>query len=260
MAVYSRGTQPSADKRGDFMAVRHHSTVSPPLMFIIVIVAIIFVMSVFFRVSDIEVAGNTHYSDMEIIRAIDIEEGDNLFFFDRFAAISRVFAKLPYIEEVTVTRKLPSKVTIEVTESTALAYIALGDEMWTLDHNCKVLGKAAPKEVGTLVRVEGIDPGTLLIGEPLTTSSGDTETVEWLADILSQIQDRGLSVGTSLVEFISSKDIQLSWGGRFTVKLGDASDIEHKFGMLVSVLGKLGAEDVGLIDLSSGNKAHFMSE
>ncbi len=104
---------------------------SGPMMFFLVIVAVIFVMSVFFRVSDIQVEGNTHYTDEEIIRAIDIEEGDNLFFFDRFAALSRVFAKLPYVEEVSVERKLPNKVTITVKESQALAYIVLGDEDWT---------------------------------------------------------------------------------------------------------------------------------
>ena len=112
---------------------------SGPMMFFLVIVAVIFVMSVFFRVSDIQVEGNTHYTDEEIIRAIDIEEGDNLFFFDRFAALSRVFAKLPYVEEVSVERKLPNKVTITVKESQALAYIVLGDEDWTIDHSCKVL-------------------------------------------------------------------------------------------------------------------------
>ena len=71
------------------------SSLSGPIMFFLVVVAVIFVMSVFFRVSDIQVRGNSHYTDEEIIRAIDIEEGDNLFFFDRFAALSRVFAKLP---------------------------------------------------------------------------------------------------------------------------------------------------------------------
>ena len=57
---------------------------SGPLMFFIIIVSVVFVLSVFLRVSDIRVEGNSHYTDEEIIRAIDIEEGDNLFFFDRF--------------------------------------------------------------------------------------------------------------------------------------------------------------------------------
>lgn len=259
MANY-RSTQPPADKRGDFIKPRRHSSISAPLMFIVVIVATIFVMSVFFRVSDIEVTGNTHYTDEEIIRAIDIEQGDNLFFFDRFAAISRVFAKLPYIEEVSVVRKLPNKVTIEVVESTALAYIKLGDERWTLDHNCKVLGKAADGETGQLVEVSGITPGTLLIGEQLTTADGDTAVVEQLAEVLYQIQERGLTSYISLVDITDTNDVQLSYAGRYTVKLGNSSGTEHKFGMLVSVVAKLGAEDVGLIDLSDGTTAHFMSE
>ena len=259
MANY-RSAQPPADKRGDFMKPRRRSNISAPLMFVVSIVAIIFVMSVFFRVSDIRVTGNTHYTDEEIIRAIDIEEGDNLFFFDRFAAISRVFAKLPYIEEVSVVRKLPDKVTIEVTESTALAYIKLGDEKWTMDHNCKVLGKAANNETGQLVQVNGISPGTLLIGEQLTTAEGNTEMVEYLAEILYQIQERGLTADISEVEFISPSDAQLSYGGRFTVKLGNSGKTEYKFGMLVTVIGKLGSGDVGFIDLSDGNTAHFMSE
>ena len=75
-------------------------------MFFLVVVATIFVMSVFFRITNIQVEGNSHYTDEEIIRAIDIEEGDNLFFFDRFAALSRVFAKLPYVEEVSVERRM----------------------------------------------------------------------------------------------------------------------------------------------------------
>lgn len=259
MANY-RSTQPPADKRGDFIKPRRHSSISAPLMFIVVIVATIFVMSVFFRVSDIEVTGNTHYTDEEIIRAIDIEQGDNLFFFDRFAAISRVFAKLPYIEEVSVIKKLPNKVTIEIVESTALAYIKLGDERWTLDHNCKVLGKAADGETGQLVEVSGISPGTLLIGEQLTTADGDAAVVEQLAEVLYQIQERGLTSYISLVDITDTNDVQLSYAGRYTVKLGNSSGTEHKFGMLVSVVAKLGAEDVGLIDLSDGTTAHFMSE
>ena len=145
-------------------------------MFFLVVVAVIFVMSVFFRVSDIQVRGNSHYSDEEIIRAIDIEEGDNLFFFDRFAALSRVFAKLPYIDEVSVERSLPNKVIITVSESQALAYIVLGEEKWTIDHSCKVLGKANDDELQGLIPIEGISPGTLMIGEPLERPRTATRT------------------------------------------------------------------------------------
>ena len=256
--AYAHSNQPPADKHSEYMRPRRHSSISAPLMFVIVEVALIFVMSVFFRVSDIEVNGNVHYTDSEIIRAI--EEGDNLFFFDRFAALSRVFAKLPYIEEVTVERKLPNKVIIDVTESTALAYITLGDENWTIDHNCKVLGKAAGDEVSNLITIRGISPGTLLIGEPMQTENGDTAVVEYLAEVLTQIEERGLAANVSEIDFTDKTAVTFQYGGRLTVNIGGSSNVEYKFGMFVAVLDKLSVEDVGYLNLSDGATAHFMSE
>ena len=224
------------------------SSFSGPIMFFLVIVAVIFVMSVFFRVSDIQVVGNSHYSDEEIIRAIDIEEGDNLFFFDRFAALSRVFAKLPYVDEVTVERSLPNRVIITVTESQALAYIVLGEEKWTIDHNCKVLGKANDDELRGLIPIEGISPGTLMIGETLETADKDEKIVGYIAEVLDQL---------GRVDFSDPKHVEFTYQDKFTVRIGDASRVEHKFGMLVSVLSQLMEGDVGIINVEDGNTARF---
>ena len=233
------------------------SSLSGPIMFFLVIVAVIFVMSVFFRVSDIQVRGNTHYTDEEIIRAIDIEEGDNLFFFDRFAALSRVFAKLPYIDEVTVERSLPNRVIITVTESQALAYIVLGEEKWTIDHSCKVLGKANDDELGGLIPIEGISPGTLMIGEPLQTADGDTDIVDYIAEVLFQLEARGLYSGVGRIDFSNPRQVEFTLRDKYTVRIGDSSNVEYKFGMLMSVLSQLMEGDVGIINVSDGNTAHF---
>ena len=78
-------------------AKKRRGGLSGALMFVIIVVAAIFVMSVSFRVENIQVVGNNHYSASEIINAIDIEEGDNLSCFVRVAAITRVFAKPPCV-------------------------------------------------------------------------------------------------------------------------------------------------------------------
>ena len=232
-------------------------SLSGPIVFFLVIIAVIFVMSVFFRVSDIQVNGNMHYTDEEIIRAIDIEEGDNLFFFDRFAALSRVFAKLPYIDEVSVERSLPNRVIITVTESQALAYIVLGEEMWTIDHNCKVLGKANEDELEGLIPIDGIDPGTLMIGEPLQTSDGKSEIVDYIAEVLFQLEARGLYSRVGRVDFSDPRHVSFTYDGRYTVVLGNSDNIEYKFGMLLSAMSQLLDGDVGSIDVSDGRTARF---
>ncbi len=255
MALF-KNTHLTEEELSGYMRARRRAF-SGPLMFVVVVVAAIFVMSVFFRVEDIQVVGNTHYTAEEIIRAVDIEEGDNLFFFDRFAAVGRAFSKLPYIEAVTVERSLPNKVVITVEETTALAYLPLGEEKWTLDHNCKVLGKATESEVATLLPVVGMKPGTLMIGEIMQTEDGSTEPVEYLAAILDQIEARGMLDQVTRIDFSKPQSPEFDYGGKYTVVLGKFDKVEYKFGMFVTVLDMLKEGDVGVIDVSSGSKAHF---
>ena len=242
--------------KGEFMRPRTRGF-GGPLMFVVVVVAVIFVMSVMFRISDIQVVGNTHYTDDEIIRALVIEEGDNLFFFDKFAAAGRAYSKLPYIENLSVERALPNKIVITVEESTAMAYLELGDEQWTLDHSCKVLGKAAEGETEQLIPVTGMNPGTLMIGETMQTASGDTAPVEYLAEVLSQIQDRNLARAITRINFANPNSPEFNYGSKYTVVLGSRREIEHKFGMFIAVLDMLKDGDVGVIDVSDGERAYF---
>ena len=257
MAKYSRAGRRMPDPELQSVRAKRNSSINGLLMFFVVVVAAIFVMSVLLRVSDIRVEGNEHYTDAEIINAIDIEEGDNLFFFDRFAAISRVFAKLPYVEQVSVERSLPNKVVITVVECKALAYIELGEEAWTIDRNCKILGKATDEEKAGLIPVSGIKPGTLMIGEQLLTEDNNQVLVQYLADVLFQIQERGLASGVSKLDFTDPNHIYFYYTDKYTVELGDAGKVEYKFGMLLSALGQLKLGDVGVIDLSSGSSVHF---
>ena len=245
------------EKENEFMKPRRVFSTSSPLIFAVTLIGVILLMGVLFRIENITVIGNEHYTAQEIINAIDIEEGDNLFFFDRFAAVSRVFAKLPYIEEVTVTRNLPNRVTIEVTESKAIAYIKLGSELWTLDHNCKILGNASEGEEETLIPVTGFDPGTFYIGETLTTANGETRPVEFLAAILQQIQDRGMTADVKEIDFSNVNKVLLKYTDKYQVILGDPYETEYKFSMVVAAVSQLKEGDIGIIDVSDARSAHF---
>ena len=241
----------------EYLRARRRRGFSRPLIFVVVVVASIFALSLFFRVEDIQVEGNTHYTDDEIIRAIDIEEGDNLFFFDRFAAISRVFSKLPYIEEVSLKRALPNRITISVAESRAMAYLILGDEEWTMDHNCKILGKAAEGETADLVPIVNFDPGTLFIGERLTAANGNETPVDYLNEILIQVEGRNLGPEIDRIDFENPNSPEIVYNGRFTFVLGRYSQVSQKFAILSGTLQALKAGDAGVVDLSDGMKAIY---
>ncbi len=258
MPSVSSNNLPPESKHGEIRAPRRRSGVTAIVSFLVMVVAVIFVMSVFFRVSDIRVEGNEHYTDREIINASGIEEGDNLFFFDKFSALSRAYTKLPYLEEVTVDRRLPGRVTINVVECRAMAYISVGDENWTIDHNCKILGKAVETELSDLIPIYGIDPGTLMIGEKLERADGREEMVDYLALMLREMQERGIADQVRRIDFTDPYRVSFALGEKYTVIAGGPMKLDYKFGMLFSVLEQLREGDSGTIDVSDGSTARFI--
>ncbi len=258
MPGISSNNLPPESKHGEVRAPRKRGGLNAILGFLVIVVAVIFVMSVFFRVSDIRVEGNEHYTDQEIINASGIEEGDNLFFFDKFSALSRAYTKLPYLEEVTVDRRLPNRVTINVVECKAMAYLSVGDEQWTIDHNCKVLGKAVETELGDLIPIYGIEPGTLMIGEKLERADDNEEMVDYLAFLLLELQERGIAAETRRIDFTDPYRVSFALGEKYNVIVGGPMKLDHKFAMLFSVLNQLKEGDAGTIDVSDGSTAHFI--
>ena len=249
---------PPESKHGEYMKPRRRGGVGALVSFLAEVVGLIFVMSVLLRVQHIHVEGNTHYTAQEIINATGLETGDNIFFFDKFATISRAYTKLPYLQEVTVERLLPGTVTIRVVESKALAYLVVGDEEWTIDENCKVLGKAVEGELEELIPIEGIRPGTLMIGEKLQRADGSEERVDYLAELLHQIQERGMAAEVQWIDFTDSNRVFFKYTEKYRVIIGGGSGVEHKFAMLNAVLAQLKDGDIGTIDLSSGTNARFI--
>lgn len=143
-------------KREDPYKPKFTRNVNRPLTFFLVIVALVFIMSVFFKVSRIEVKGNSIYTADEVIKASGIETGDNLFFINGIAAGSRVAVKLPYVDSVQINRGLPNLVTIVVTESKAVGCLTVGDELWSVSSSGKFLSSISASDSEHIAMISGI--------------------------------------------------------------------------------------------------------
>ena len=238
---------------------KKHSPLFLPLSFIIICAAVVFGMSVFFRVSKdgIEVQGASQYSDQEIIEASGIATGDNLFFLNRFTAISRIRSKLPYVEEAQVTRVFPNKVIITVSESAKIAFVRLDTDLWALDRGCKVLEKLDSAAADGLIEVVGLTPLAPKTGEVLTVSPDDAAKVGYLADILNAIQTNSMQADVTRVDLSNPANPTFDYLGRFTVKLGTNDNTAYKIEELLQAIPQLSATDAGTIDLSVSKEVHF---
>ena len=201
---------------------KRKSALFTPLAFVLICAALIFGMSVFFRVTTIVVTGAVNYEEAEIIGASGIEPGDNLIFIDRSGAASRIRSKLPYIESVAVRRVLPNTVNIEILESRALAYLAVDGELWAIDRSCKALAKTTSAQVEGLIHVTGIEATKPSVGEIISGKDAENSKLEYLAVILRKNEDVG-----------------------------------YKLDRMLSVVEQLGESDVGTLDLSIDDRVHF---
>ena len=229
-----------------------------PAKFLLGCVVLIFIVSIFLQVGSIEVTGNTHYTSQEVIQAAGIEEGDNLFFINRFTVMSRMFSRLPYVETASVTRYLPNRVIIEVSESEALACVELEGQYWVIDRSCKILTQGTAADASSLITVRGLTPVNPTVGETLSTGSADEGKADYLAEILDQLQERGIAGNVTRIDMTDLTNPKFDYLGRFTVELGPRGDTEYQFAKLLSAVAQLTENDRGTIDLSlEGARAVF---
>lgn len=108
-----------------------------------VVTAVILSLTVFFKVTAVEVdASKSQYSAAQIRDASGIEEGDSLFLLNREKAADRISTKLPYTGEIIVKRSFPSKVKVFVEDSTVTAAVKYNDKYIVLNESNKVLATA----------------------------------------------------------------------------------------------------------------------
>jgi len=226
---------------------------------LITAVAILLAMSVFFKISRIDVAGAESYTEEEIIKASGIEVGENLFFVDRFGAASHIFADLPYIDTVTVTRQLPNHILITVTESSAVAAVDYDGQLYAVNHNGKVISAVDEAKAEGLIRVSGIELTEPKPGAQLEAEKADAGKLETLVALLQEMFARELVKDVQDINLSDAMNPTFTYLERFTVRVGANKNIGYKLGMLMSAVEQLSDYESGSIDLSVDDKRAYFS-
>ena len=229
-----------------------------PLTFLLVCVALVFGMGVFFRVQTIEVEGVVGYTPEEIIEASGIDQGDNLFFINRAGAASRIYSHLTMVETADVEPVLPNRVIIHVRESSAMAYVDWNGVNWILTGNCKMLGTpSAPEELNGLIHVLNVSPDNPEAGKPMAVAEADNLKLSYLQSLLSAMEELYMGADVDQLDMANAANPTFQYLGRFTVRMGANNNTDYKLRMLLSTIPQLGAEEMGTINLSDGVTVRF---
>ena len=245
------------DRYGAARKKKNRSAFFAPLSFLLVCVAVVFGMGVFFRAQTIEVEGVEGYTPEEIIEASGIDVGDNLFFINRASAATRIYSRLPRVEVANVEPHLPNKLTIHVQESYALAYVEWQGTFWVVTGNCKLLQTATPDELGGLIQVLNISPKDPEAGKAMAVEEEDSLKLAYLQNLLGAIEELDMVQDVAQLDMSNPANPTFQYQGRFTVRMGSNDNTDYKLRMLLSGVPQLGPDEIGTINLSDGVTVRF---
>ena len=227
--------------------------------FVLVAGAIIGSLTVFLKVSEFDISGNSVYTKEQIIASSGIKEGDNLFGVNKFEVIEKIKSDFPYIEDVKITRNLPDTFVFEITERKACGYIEEADCYWLVDAKGFLLERIE-KDVEM--------SGTFIVAEePLITPFAGGE-IKWeknakkeiLVKLMSELSGRDMMDKITEIDVSAMYSIEFVYEDRITVVVGTTEDIEKKMNLFDAVLPKLSANDRGKLNVSNKGEARFTPE
>ena len=245
------------------------------LIVIAVVVAITLGISVFFKVEKVVVYGNKAYSAWTVQEAGGIETGSNLLSLNNTRACGKIKAALPYVDTVRIGIKLPDTVNIYVEEiDVAYAITTLDGTNWLMTSGGKVVEQIDSGTATDYTKIEGVyldnpAPGqqARAMEEPEETTAA-TEAGSALPEetqpvivtgaarldtalmILQQLEANDIVGEAASVDVRSLSNIELWYGQRFQVKLGDAGNMNIKISWMKAAVNQLTDYDMGILDVS----------
>lgn len=273
-------TPPKPFHRGRF--ILHLLTITA------VVIAVVFGMSIFFKVETVLVSGCNKYTAWDVSEASGVETGSNLMTISRAQISGNIISKLPYVGKVRVGINLPDTVNIEITELDVVYAIEDANGEWwfmndqgriieqtdkiTAESYTRVLGvKIEAAQVGQQAVAKEAETETIPVTEAATNEAGETsgtdmvvppvamtgtlaaEKLSTALTVLQELSTNSISGDIDSVDVTSKTAIELSYDDRFKVNLGDLSQLSYKINALKATVNQMESYESGHLDLSFTN-------
>ena len=235
--------------------------------------AFVLALSIFFKVKVITISGAETYSAWSIREASGITEGDNLLTFGRARASGQITANLPYVESVRIGIKLPDTVIIEVKELDVAYSVKSGDgDWWLMTSSGKIVEQINEAVAKNYTKVLGVEIEGPVAGEDAyaveappsgTNPDGSAEKpvtvtgaqkLHAAMQILTALEDNDIVGDAASVNVADLEKIELWYGQRYQVNLGDSSRLEEKVNCMYDVILQLSDYQTGMLDVSFTRK------
>lgn len=239
-----------------------------------VVIAMMFGISIFFRVEHVTVSGADKYTPYMVQQAAGIKEGDALLGLSDARISGKITSALPYVENVRIAIELPDTVHIEITELDVVYSIRDSrDGWWLITADGRVVTNADSATAGGYTKVEGVrllDPVSGEQAKAADVSTGVLVEDPEGGDMAPQMESGAsrLAAALSILQYLEDNVIigevvsvnvenltalELWYGQRFQVKLGDTTELGYKIRCMNAAINgedALDDHDSGILDIS----------
>lgn len=232
--------------------------------------------TVFFQLEEVVVTGTSRYTPEEVKAASGLEAGDNLFRLNKLKISDNILQTLPYVEELTIRRKLPDTILITVKEWDAVAsvqptaYTPSGEaegedaegmgpagQAWLISVGGKLL-ETAPVN-SSAIKVTGLTALGPRAGKRLAVPQEQDEKLSSLLALLAALEERGMLEKVSQLDLTAAAQIRMRYEERFWVRLPMGGEFDYKLRVLDTVAAQREDYESGSFDLTREDYAVMYS-
>ena len=213
--------------------------------------AIAAALAVFFKADHIVVENNSRYTAQQAVDAGGLQQGDNLFFMNKYDVAGRITAQLPYVENIRIHRTYPNTLNIEVTECAKPFAIEQEDGVWLVSTRGKIVEQVESAE--GYARISGCELLEPAVGTHIALATEYGAQEESLLALLAALQEGGMLEKVDGIRLDDLATLYLDYDGRFTVKLPYGADYSFKMMALRAYLAEDAIQDnmTGTFDMQT---------
>lgn len=240
------------------------------------VLLVLLALSPLFVISRVEVYGNQHYKQEELVGLSGVVKGNNGFrtigsdiksiFLLRFRKAEKSILKnCPYIKDVKVRFVLPDKIEIRTIERKGVGLVPCLGTNLLIDDEGYVMDTINDTKDYNLPLIEGLKFERYELGQALKTEN-DKNREAGMKVIRAMMDSDGredLKIFNT-VKSIDVSDLQKIYvfiDSRLVVNMGDLQELNYRISFLKQIFFKtLKKEDRGLLDFTTGDRPNFMPE
>ncbi len=235
------------------------------LLLVLAATGITLSLTVFFNIETIQVAGNGHIDAQSLISVSRVKKGDNLFRISTERAARAIVGQYVEIDRVSVSRKLPDTLAIQVELAKLMAVVKWDNHYYSVSHGGRIIAvadkmPALEGDEAGIPLVVGCDFTDVELGSYLDQLDTSRNKLDTMKLVLDAIDDNSMkNIGQIDLEDVAF--IKLYYEDRVEIKMGGVTDFTYELSRVKQLLKeKVPEGECGVLDATLRNGSYYYRE